>query len=273
MLLSAVMLALCACGAAFAKEAAHERRIRLATDLINKMAIEEDADALANVIKSGKGVAIFPKVTKAGLGLGGQTGEGLVLLRNKNGTWSGPAFMGINGASIGFQIGVQSVGLVLVITNQDGLRAFTGGNSFKLGGPGRARHFCGDRRTGAGLDIQLFNVEGPFRRRINRRLRDKPEPRREQGVLGQGYLRTGGAEKAREQEKDSGPRESAEQSGEEGEVTETRRPARKFTADTNGAAHAGRLLFLRFFSASRDFLPRRSISAPRCSAGISSLFR
>ena len=57
----------------------------------------------------------------------------LVLLRNKNGTWSGPAFMGINGASIGFQIGVQSVGLVLVITNQDGLHAFTGGNSFKLG--------------------------------------------------------------------------------------------------------------------------------------------
>lgn len=133
LLLSAVMLVLCACGAAFAKEAAHERRIRLATDLINKMAIEEDADALANVIKSGKGVAIFPKVTKAGLGLGGQTGEGLVLLRNKNGTWSGPAFMGINGASIGFQIGVQSVGLVLVITNQDGLHAFTGGNSFKLG--------------------------------------------------------------------------------------------------------------------------------------------
>ena len=41
--------------------------------------------------------------------------------------------MGISGASIGFQIGVQSVGLVLVITNEQGLRAFTGGNSFKLG--------------------------------------------------------------------------------------------------------------------------------------------
>ena len=145
LLLSAAMLVLCACGAAFAKEAAHERRIRLATDLINKMAIEEDADALANVIKSGKGVAIFPKVTKAGLGLGGQTGEGLVLLRNKNGTWSGPAFMGINGASIGFQIGVQSVGLVLVITNQDGLHAFTGGNSFKLGADVAIFDGCGRR--------------------------------------------------------------------------------------------------------------------------------
>ncbi len=31
------------------------------------------------------------------------------------------------------QIGAQSVGLVLVITNEQGLRAFTGGNSFKLG--------------------------------------------------------------------------------------------------------------------------------------------
>lgn len=114
-------------------ETAHMRRIRLSTALINKMANEQDASALADVIKSGKGVAIFPAVTKAGLGIGGQTGEGLVFLKGSNGRWTGPAFMGLSGASIGFQIGVQSVGLVLVITNQEGLRAFTGGNSFKLG--------------------------------------------------------------------------------------------------------------------------------------------
>ena len=129
------LLALLVAGAAQAAfaETAHLRRIRLSADLINKMANEQDADALADVIKSGKGVAIFPAVTKAGLGIGGQTGEGVVFLRQSNGRWSGPAFMGISGASIGFQIGVQSVGLVLVITNEQGLRAFTGGNSFKLG--------------------------------------------------------------------------------------------------------------------------------------------
>lgn len=127
-----VFAALFAAQSAFA-ETAHMRRIRLSTDLINKMAAESDADALGSVIKSGKGVAIFPAVTKAGLGIGGQTGEGLVFLRNGKGGWTGPAYMGISGASIGFQIGVQSVGLVLVITNEDGLRAFTGGNSFKLG--------------------------------------------------------------------------------------------------------------------------------------------
>ncbi len=129
------LIALLVAGAAQAAfaETAHMRRIRLSADLINKMAKEQDADALADVIKSGKGVAIFPAVTKAGLGIGGQTGEGVVFLRQSNGRWTGPAFMGISGASIGFQIGVQSVGLVLVITNEQGLRAFMGGNSFKLG--------------------------------------------------------------------------------------------------------------------------------------------
>ena len=118
---------------AFAEEKAHERRIRLSAELVRDMAAQDDAASMADVIKSGKGVAIFPSVTKAGLMIGGQVGEGLVLLRNPNGTWNGPSFMSLSGASIGIQIGAQSVGLVLVITNEDGLRAFTGGNSFKLG--------------------------------------------------------------------------------------------------------------------------------------------
>lgn len=118
---------------AYAEEKAHARRIRLSAELIRDMAAQDDAASMADVIKSGKGVAIFPAVTKAGLMIGGQVGEGLVLLRNPNGTWNGPSFMGLSGASIGIQIGAQSVGLVLVITNEQGLRAFTGGNSFKLG--------------------------------------------------------------------------------------------------------------------------------------------
>jgi len=126
-------LVLMCAGAACAEEKAHERRIRMAGDLVMKMAAQDDSGSMADVIKSGKGVAIFPAVTKAGLVVGGQVGEGVVLLRKPDGSWTGPAFMGLSGASVGFQIGAQSVGLVLVITNEEGLRAFTGGNSFKLG--------------------------------------------------------------------------------------------------------------------------------------------
>jgi lipid-binding SYLF domain-containing protein len=57
----------------------------------------------------------------------------VILLRDGRG-WRGPSFASIVGGSFGLQIGVKEVGLVLVITNEAGLRAFTGGKSFKLGG-------------------------------------------------------------------------------------------------------------------------------------------
>ena len=88
--------------ASFAEEKAHERRIRLSAELINKMANESDASGLADVIASGRGVAIFPAVTKAGFVLGGQTGEGVVFVKDSRGNWNGPAFMGLSGASVGF---------------------------------------------------------------------------------------------------------------------------------------------------------------------------
>lgn len=134
-LLPALLLALFAALAptmSFAEETAHERRIRLATELVQKMAARDDASDLASVVKRAKGIAIIPKMTKAGFIVGAQTGEGLILLKNGD-KWTGPSFAGISGASVGLQIGAQSVGLVLVITNNDGILAFTGGNSFKLG--------------------------------------------------------------------------------------------------------------------------------------------
>ena len=132
-ILAVVALSFCLVGAAYA-EAAHMRRINLAAQVLREMAEQSDADGLGNVIKCGRGVAIFPRVGKAGFIVGGQGGQGIVLLKGKNGKWTGPAFMGIAGASVGFQIGASEIALVLVITNEAGLRAFTGGNSFKLGG-------------------------------------------------------------------------------------------------------------------------------------------
>jgi lipid-binding SYLF domain-containing protein len=114
-------------------ETQHEKHINMSAKLLREMQKQSDAESMAKVLKSAKGVAIFPSVIQAGLGIGGMTGEGVVLVRRGNG-WSGPSFASIVGGSFGFQIGVKEVGLVLVITNEGGLQAFTGGNSFKLGG-------------------------------------------------------------------------------------------------------------------------------------------
>jgi len=129
-------LVLCTAGAALADEPAHMRRIRLAAEVLREMAEQNDAGSLGDVINSGRGVAIFPRVGKAGFIVGGQGGQGIVLIKDGKNQWRwyGPAFMGIAGASFGLQIGASETALVLVITNEAGLRAFTGGNSFTLGG-------------------------------------------------------------------------------------------------------------------------------------------
>ncbi|GHV52738.1 hypothetical protein FACS1894216_09420 [Synergistales bacterium] len=113
-------------------EAAHEKRIKQAAALLEKMGKETDADSLADTIHSGVGVAIFPKVIQGGLGFGGMAGEGIVLLK-KGKSWNGPSFASLTGGSFGLQIGIEEIGLILVITNENGLSAFTGGKSFKLG--------------------------------------------------------------------------------------------------------------------------------------------
>jgi lipid-binding SYLF domain-containing protein len=114
--------------------AQHEKHIQMAAELIKKMEAQKDVDTMAQTVKSGKAIAIFPNLIQAGLGIGGMHGEGVVLVKNSKGGWNGPSFASLVGGSFGLQIGVKEVGLVLVITNEAGLQAFTGGKGFKLGG-------------------------------------------------------------------------------------------------------------------------------------------
>ena len=132
---SALLLIFCALffsTAAWA-ETQHAKHIREATALVLEMAKQDDAAAMGHTVRGAKGIAVFPSMIEAGFGIGEQSGEGVVMARNKNGTWSGPSFVSLVGGSFGLQIGIAKVGLVLVINNDNGMRVFTGGKSFKLG--------------------------------------------------------------------------------------------------------------------------------------------
>jgi len=94
---------------------------------------EPDAESMAALLGKAKGVAIFPAVIKIGFGIGGLMGDGFLLERDEQGQWYGPTFMDIRGLSYGWQVGIQSIGLVLVITNEQGMDNFRSGN-VKLGG-------------------------------------------------------------------------------------------------------------------------------------------
>ena len=132
-MLIAASIAVISVNEAYAAEPLYQQRINAAVTLVNTMATQSDATGMADTVKSAKGIAIFPKVLKAGFIFGAEEGQGIVLLKSENGGWFGPSFVGIAGASAGLQIGAEEIGLLLVINNDNGLSAFTGGNSFKLG--------------------------------------------------------------------------------------------------------------------------------------------
>ena len=83
-------------------------------------------------LKRAKGIMIFPQVLKAGFIFGGSGGTGVMLVPDKNGTWSEPAFFTISSLSFGFLAGAQAAEVVVLIM-KDGARDALYTTSVKLG--------------------------------------------------------------------------------------------------------------------------------------------
>ncbi|WP_316829838.1 lipid-binding SYLF domain-containing protein [Pedobacter aquatilis] len=80
-----------------------------------------------------QGIIIVPKLINAGFVVGGKRGRGLAMVKKADGSWSNPVFVTITGGSVGPQIGVQSVDLVLVFKHASSLSDIKK-SSFTLGG-------------------------------------------------------------------------------------------------------------------------------------------
>lgn len=80
------------------------------------------------LVKEAKGVLIFPVVFKAGLGIGGQYGEGALRIRGKTADYYSTA-----AASIGFQLGAQKKSIIILFMKDDALRKFRDSSGWKVG--------------------------------------------------------------------------------------------------------------------------------------------
>jgi lipid-binding SYLF domain-containing protein len=100
--------------------------------VIEEMLGSPDKAGPAELMKDCAGLVIIPGMLKGGFIVGGSFGNGVVLAR-KDGKWTGPAFVRIGAGSLGFQIGVESIDLILVIANEKTMDSFLK-TSFKLGG-------------------------------------------------------------------------------------------------------------------------------------------
>lgn len=101
---------------------------------LQEIAEQPDSEHLNRMLQNAHGVAIFPSLIKAGLGLGGRFGEGIVLKYDaEKEIWYGPYFVQMKGISYGFQLGVQTTSLILVVAAEEGMRSLQDGK-LTLGG-------------------------------------------------------------------------------------------------------------------------------------------
>lgn len=85
-----------------------------------------------SMFSGAEGVAIVPNVIKVGLVAGVQHGRGIVIYKNKDGSWTTPRFISLTGGSIGWQIGAQSTDVILVFRTPRSIEGLLKGK-FKLG--------------------------------------------------------------------------------------------------------------------------------------------
>jgi lipid-binding SYLF domain-containing protein len=78
-------------------------------------------------------IVLVPGLKKAAFGFGGKYGRGFAICRQPSGPgWGPPAAMRVEGGSVGFQIGVSSSDVILLIMNEGGMKKLSS-SKFTIG--------------------------------------------------------------------------------------------------------------------------------------------
>jgi lipid-binding SYLF domain-containing protein len=81
-----------------------------------------------DLVARAKGVLVFPKITKGGVGVGGQFGEGALRIDGKD-----VAYYSISSASVGLTLGLAKHKEVILFMTQEALDKFQSGHGWSIG--------------------------------------------------------------------------------------------------------------------------------------------
>jgi lipid-binding SYLF domain-containing protein len=139
-----------------APPASNARTLERATELLDELAAIPLKGIPTELLSEAQGVAIVPRVIKAGFVFGGRGGHGIVLARDVDGNWGEPVFVNLGGASVGFQAGVESTDVVLVFRNRRSLeRLLDGKGKLTLGADASVAAGPVGRMAAAATDARL----------------------------------------------------------------------------------------------------------------------
>jgi lipid-binding SYLF domain-containing protein len=108
---------------AVAGSAADEvRRLKNALEVLRQLTSAPDDAIPKFVLDRAEAIVVIPELVKGGFVVGAEHGKGVMSVRlRERGGWSAPSFVKMTGGSVGWQIGLQSVDVVLVVTNREGV--------------------------------------------------------------------------------------------------------------------------------------------------------
>ena len=131
-----------------------EARIESSIKVLNDIMKIPEKSIPPQLLKNAAGLVIIPNVIKAGFVVGGKHGRGILVVRYEDETWSNPAFVELLAGSVGWQIGVQSTDVILIIKNQKSVSAIMK-EKFTLGADASVAAGPVGRQVGAGTDVDF----------------------------------------------------------------------------------------------------------------------
>jgi lipid-binding SYLF domain-containing protein len=106
-----------------------EEQVDEAVLVVNQMNADPE---IAQLLSDARGVFIVPDYAQAGAVIGGEGGEGVVLLRSDSqpgSAWSPPAFFNIGGVTVGAELGVEAGSIALLLMTDQAAQIFRNGDS------------------------------------------------------------------------------------------------------------------------------------------------
>ena len=114
---------------------------------------EKDVGGAKQFLTSAKGILVFPSVIKAGIGFGGEYGEGALRIDGKS-----VAYYNTIAGSFGFQLGAQAKTVVIAFLEQDALDKFQKSEGWKVGVDGSVAVVT----LGAGTSLDTSKMNQPI---------------------------------------------------------------------------------------------------------------
>lgn len=114
------------------REAAIEELER-SQEVFQEIVADPDTQIPSSLVQSSRAIIILTNVGQGGFIFGGRRGDGLMVMRQPDGTWSNPAFVTFGGGSVGLQFGGRNSDLVMLVNTQEAIDDILDGD-IELGG-------------------------------------------------------------------------------------------------------------------------------------------